>query len=295
MSRVVVTAWDAPSGDLVAGLLASLAAHAATRDLPVRVLVPDDAAARGLDQAVAVRLAADEAPDVARTRLPEIVPGFERYLWLAPATWVVDGAAPVALLDAAADGALAGVFEIDRAYRIYASERPPWRLYAAAFARLYGHETMRRQWMRPFVNGAVLALPGDTPHWAAWRDALADAAPGVRPPMPYSLADVALNVALGRDGLPVRAFPATWNWLCHFERPAWDGGRLVEPEPPHAPIRILHLSGQARARRMRIAGLDGGRWSSRLRFPLEIAAEDAPADDDEDPSEGARDGAAAAH
>ncbi|MGE0715459.1 MAG: hypothetical protein AB7P02_08460 [Alphaproteobacteria bacterium] len=267
MSIVVVTAWDVPDGSLLAGLLGSLVLHTSTRDMPVRVLVPAGATPAVPHPTIA--LADGESVEMARTRLPDLVPGFDRYLWLDPSTWIADGAAPAALADACGDGALAAVFELDRSYRIFRSDRPPWTRYALLYNALYDRPTARRMWMRPFIDGGVLALAAGAPHWEAWRRALDRIQPDVEAPQPFSRADAALNVAVVLERLALRPLPATWNWLCHFERPAWQG-RLVDPEPPHDPIGIVHLSARSRDLTMPLADPDGGDWHSTLRFPLTV-------------------------
>ncbi|MGE0724519.1 MAG: hypothetical protein AB7O45_09095 [Alphaproteobacteria bacterium] len=282
-SAAIVTAWDPPDGQLLSGLLGSIA-EIGVGGRAVRVLVPDEATARVARllrpalalETVVVGGGADEFPGrLAETLplLPQIVHGFDRYLWIAPALWLA-AADAIEPYDLGVDrGALAGAYEIDRGYRIYASTRSPLRSYRAGYLRLFGEQAATRMYCRPMVNTGMIALGADAPHWAAWRDAYGGLDRDARAWSDGHLnpSQLALNFAIVRDRLPVAALPAPWNWLCHWERPLWDGARLVEPQPPHAAIRVVHLSGQARERDMTIDGRDGAHYRSRLRFPLAVA------------------------
>ncbi|WP_374450006.1 hypothetical protein [Stella sp.] len=286
MATVVVTAWDLPRGVLLSGLLASL--DAVGCDLPVRVLVPDHAAARAVVArrraagigAVVLRPRGDEpfADALARTRplLPQAAPGFGRHLWLDPATWVQAPDALPVLAAAAGGGRLAGCYQADRAYPAWFGDDPPWAAMRRAIEAAFGSEAGSRLWMCPVIDGGVLALDADAPHWQAWAAAMAEGwERRAAVPAPYAFADLALTVAVVRGRLPFAPLPAAWNWLCHQALPRWTGEQLVEPVPPGAPIRILHLSGPTRAAVMRLGDGAGGHYRSTLRHPLAVAREEA--------------------
>lgn len=283
-SAVIVTAWDAPDGTFLSGLLGSIAAVGAG-GRAVRVFVP------GAAEADAVRLMQPSLGVVAvplggagdgfsariadtLPLLPQIVHGFSRYVWIDPAVWVVGEDAFTPYDEGAGKGALAGAYELDRSYRIFASARTPWRDYRSAYTHLFGAGAAKRMGFRAIVNTGMFALPGNAPHWAAWREAFGSLDREARTwtESHLSACQLALNLAVVRDRLPVAPLPALWNWLCHWERPFWNGERLVEPEPPYAPIRVIHLAGQARRRDMTIIGSRGGAFRSSLRFPLVVEA-----------------------
>lgn len=281
MSCVVVTAWDAPRGALLAGLRGSL--DAVGCDLPLRVLVPDRATgqavvrqprAAGVGAVVlGVRAGEDFADTVARTRplLPQAVPGFARYIWLDPATWVQTADALPVLAATAPGAPLSACYQADRAYPAWFGDDPPWRAMRQAVEAAFGRETGNRLWLCPLVDGGVMALDAGAPHWRAWAEAVAEGWERRRAvPAPYAFADVALSVALERRRLPLAPLPARWNWLCHQAAPHWSGGRLVEPAPPGAAIRILHLSGPTRAAVMRLGDGEGRWFRSTLRHPLTV-------------------------
>ncbi|BBK32460.1 hypothetical protein EDC65_4970 [Stella humosa] len=274
MPCVVVTAWDPPNGALLAGLLASL--DRLSPAWPVRVLVPDAAVAAGRATVILDGPFAD-AVTRARAWLPQTVPGFDRYIWLDSATWVQTADALPVLAEAAPGDALSACYEIDRGYRPFFADAGMWHRYRAATDAVFGREAANLGWLCAFANGGVMALDAAAPHWAAWASTIRagwERRSAAAPSLPF--ADLALNVALLRHKLPVAPLPATWNWLCHLAAPTWDGARLVEPGYPGQPIRIVHLSGQARSAVMRLRDRDRRPYLSTLRFPLQVRAETRP-------------------
>ncbi len=286
---MIVTAWSPPDGTLLASLLGSLAALG-DRDLPpVHVLVP------GPQEAVAVRALAGrlavtplEAPfadggmaphDALLPALPQLLGGGPALVtWLSPAVWVQDRQALPVMREAAAGGAIVGAYPIDRCYRALTSDNSPWHVHRNAVARVFGAEAASTSWMRPAIDIGVFTLAGDAPHWAAWqamRDAVADRQDALGD-TPHTLSSLALNLAILRGRLPVVPLPARWNWLCHLERPMWEHGLAVEPQPPYDPIAILHLSGHSARRAMGVYDRAGGRFRSTLRFPLTVEPVDRP-------------------
>ncbi|BBK36066.1 hypothetical protein STAQ_11440 [Allostella sp. ATCC 35155] len=281
---MIVTAWSPPDGSLLAGLLGSLAALGARGRPPFRVLVPGAAEADRVRrlagdvgvQTIVAPFAMDEPSphDALLPDLPRLTGMSEGVVtWLAPSVWVQEAHAIRVMREAATDGSLVAAYAVDRAYRALTAPRSPWHIHRAAMARAFGAEAARRLWMRPAIDIGVFSLAADAPHWSAWRAIREAAVERGRSPgagTPHTLGSLALNIAVRTHRLPVLPLPARWNWLCHLERPLWQDGRLVEPEPPHDPIAILHLSGESSRRVMRIEDRDGRRLRSSLRFPLRI-------------------------
>ncbi|WP_374442520.1 hypothetical protein [Stella sp.] len=285
---MIVTAWSPPDGALLASLLRSLAAAGGARLPRVHVLVPGPDAARAVRdlagtlpvETVEAGFAEGPAPwDACLPVLPELLGRPTGVVtWLAPVVWVQERRAIAVMRDAAADGAIVAAYPIDRAYRALASEHSPWHVHRTALARIFGPEAVRRSWLRPALDIGVFSLAADAPHWAAWQEARAAAVRrgGTLGETPHTLSSLALNLAIRYRRLPVLPLPARWNWLCHLERPLWEGGRLVEPEPPYEAIAIFQLSGHAGQRTMTVYDRAGGRFRSNLRFPLRVEPVDPP-------------------
>ncbi len=292
---VIVSAWDPPDGGLLEGLLASLAAQDDGRLPPIRVLVPDAATGervRAMDaprdlRTIAADFALDSgtgsAHDALLPDLPRLIADADALIWLAPSVWVQRPGAFAVMAEAAAGGGLVAAYAIDRGYKAMATEHSPWHAHRGATARAFGVEVARQTWLRPPVEVGVFALRADAPHWEMWRQARAEALarkptaadqklPAAKPSEgSIGLSAIALNVAIVRQRLAVAPLPASWNWLCHIERPMWNGRQVVEPEPPFEPITILHLSGQARDRVMPLKDRAGLQYHSTLRFPLVVS------------------------
>lgn len=81
---------------------------------------------------------------------------------------------------------------------------------------------------------------------------------------------IALNVAIYDGGLQEVRLPPTCNWIAHLATPAWDDTRrfFVEPDLPHEPIGILHLTlGTKWAPALSVSLVGGGKVDRALRYP----------------------------
>jgi hypothetical protein len=211
----------------------------------------------------------------ARPFLPGHFPGHDIYVWLDSDTWVQEWAAVELLMRAADSGALGVVAETDRAYptgdtqlRIDRVLGIPYRVSSYNYRKFrdaYGAEVARRLAQQPIVNAGVFALHRDAPHWSVWAECYQST-------LDRSRRDGADQVSLNRvchaGGLPVELLPATCNWIASKARPRWDpaAGRLVEPYLPHAPIGILHLTGEAKDAQFDLSSLDGVVVRRTLRY-----------------------------
>ncbi|MEQ8966836.1 MAG: hypothetical protein RID91_13490 [Azospirillaceae bacterium] len=183
--------------------------------------------------------------------IPEIFPGYDVYLWIDADCWVADWEGVALAIDTAReDGALAIAATVDRAYgdgapgvklRWIADRPAPPKMWMYKHARhILSPAEARAIAHKPILNTGVWALPAGAPHWAAWAgyarrfwDARAIVGD-----------QIALNLAIWRDGPAVRILPAACNWLMAQALPMWDPDvrRLLEPQPPYRPISVAHLT-----------------------------------------------------
>jgi hypothetical protein len=258
MSRtVIVTGADAAYFELLSECIRSIRACEAGREVALRVLDCGlDASHRAwleeqgaglvlpswdFDSALVRGLPPYMKAMTARPFLPRYFPGFDTIVWIDADAWVQDWSAVDLLVQASADGALAAVPEIDRAFRHY---RHAWSEFSAviggAYRKAYGDAVADELTRWPMINAGVFALGRQSSAWSLWARALED---GLR--RSSALIDqLALNVAVYQRGLRHHPLPAWCNWPAHHATPAWDPGRklFVEPYLPHAPIGILHLT-----------------------------------------------------
>ena len=204
---------------------------------------------------------------VARPFLPEHFPGYDAYLWIDADAWVQDLSVLDGYLAAAARGKLAITPELDRCMI------PDW---AQITGRMVGMslETYRLGWdeelaktlaRRPMLNSGVFALAAGAPHWAAWRESLRDA---LQRTSNFMVEQTALNHAVHTHELPASYLPLYCNWLCHVALPWVDKGarRLVEPEAPHQPLGIVHLTHKTKNGDYELPAVTGGTVTTSLRF-----------------------------
>ena len=215
----------------------------------------------------------ERAPEVlkaelARPFLPRYFPGYPMYLWLDADAWLQDWRVVELYCAAAGRDKLAITPEIDRAYKRH-YKRPKlfgmnlgWKNYRKAF----GWRVADRLGRNPTVNGGVLALHAQAPHWEAWRRVLAR----VLQRTSFTPAgQTALNYIVFAERLPVNFLPAYCNWMPGDAAPAFDAssGRFVEPYAPHQVIGIMHLAGAEQKNHVfRLNRLDGGTIDTKLRY-----------------------------
>jgi hypothetical protein len=175
----------------------------------------------------------------ARPWLRRYFPGFETYVWLDADVWVQDWAAIALLMEGAKLGDIALVPEVHRSYGNLRDTREDFeQANGRAYAEGFGEEAARRLIRYPLNNAGVFAITAGSPAWDIWAELLADGATRSA----NMIDQIALNVAIYDRDLKEVRLPATCNWIAHLALPAWCEKRqlLVDPDPPFAPIGILH-------------------------------------------------------
>ncbi len=225
---------DVPIVVLDCGL--GLAAHRWLADHTVAVVTP------GWDYAFASAMPEYFKAMVARPHLPRYVPDCEVILWLDADCWVQDWAAVALLLRGAARDSFAIVPELDRSYTPFYAEASYVAHLDAWYRACFDAQTAQDLCFHPLLNCGVFAARRDAPHWGAWANLLSAS---FERAVLFVSEQIALNVALRTQNLPVSLLPATCNWICHRALPrcSEDGRLLLEPQLPHAPLGIVHLAG----------------------------------------------------
>jgi tetratricopeptide (TPR) repeat protein len=195
-----------------------------------------------------------------RCRIPELFPGHGIYLWIDADVWVQDWSAVELFAAAAAGRGLALVAEVDRSFDL-----TTWAFEQCR--RLYGPGLARHLWGKPLLNAGVFAARADAPHWAAWRQRVEEVL--VATAADFDLDQTALNIVAHLDGPPAALLPPRCNWICHRALP-WtsaDGQTLLDPEPPHRPLGMVHMTAMTKRQpALVLQAIDGGLKARSLRY-----------------------------
>jgi hypothetical protein len=179
---------------------------------------------------------------VARPHLPKYAGEGRTIVWLDADTWVQDWAAIELLLQGADESGFAIAPEVDRSYSPIYNGLPYLNHQYHWYSTCFNEEIARNLCVYPLLNCGVLAGRADAPHWGIWAERLGDS---LKRAILFVSEQTALNVTLRLDGLPVSLMPASCNWICFRSPPmcSVDGAVLLDPNPPHAPLGIVHLAG----------------------------------------------------
>jgi hypothetical protein len=205
----------------------------------------------------------------ARAMLPDLVPGYDIYVWIDADAWVQRWEAVDLLIQGTTRGALAAVAELHPNFSLpipglKITHLPFGLMYVKSWAhrryrRFYGEAAARDFGFEPILNSGVIALRGDAPHWSRWVDSLRLALRKADKPTHY-LNQIALNHAVHVHELPVAHLPSRCNWPCGRALPMYDrdGGFFVEPMLPYPPLGIVHRTAKTKEGAFDIATTDGG-------------------------------------
>jgi tetratricopeptide (TPR) repeat protein len=210
-----------------------------------------------------------------RCRIPMMIPGYVSYLWLDSDTWVQDWAAIELYRRSAEEWKFCIAAEADRSFDL--GDVAAWN--AGTCERLYGRHLAQRIAGKPLLNAGVFAARADAPHWRRWRYWVDQAL--IASGADFFLDQTALNLVAYVDGLEMAVLPAHNNWTCHraLPRATKDGRKLLDPQPPHQPLGIVHMTHVTKQWRFVLRTVGGGLVLRSLRY----RGEPVPAADSRDP------------
>jgi hypothetical protein len=282
LRTVVVSAADRGYFNLLKGLVLSLKDFESSRALPVAVLDGglDEEQRRWLDAAGVAIHAVDLAPlppradgrrvisptQRLRPRLPDVIPGYDVYLYMDADLWVQTDDAVAVYLRGAGAGSMVVTPEVHTAFRAMYRVRE-FDLKLAAYERLLDKATARRLAPLPTINCGCFALKATAPHWRLWQRTLERIM--ARDDFFYG-EQIALNHVLydQGDAAPSLFLSAYFNWVCHQALPAVDhrSGRLCDPLPPFVPLGVVHLTNKTKNGEVVLHRTDGSRVRRSLRY-----------------------------
>lgn len=204
----------------------------------------------------------------ARPHLPRHLPGYDVYLFLDADCWVQDWEVVRLYVTAAAAKGLAITPEVDRSYGVLFEPITvaQWRL--DTFLRCFDEKVARSLATFDMINSGIFAAHREGPVWAKWSNLLGHLYKRVGEPF-FFAEQAAMNALIRSGGIGAALLPARCNWMCNRSEPVTrnNGTVFCEPQPPHAPLGIIHLTGQTKDRTIEMVDLDGTKRSRTMRYP----------------------------
>jgi len=196
-----------------------------------------------------------------KARLPELLPGFDTYVWMDGDTWLQNVDAIHQAVAAAQHAAVAAACQADANYWA----RPTVTNHTIrAYKLIYGEEETRKWAMFPMVNSGVFAARASSPLWKQWLDelSLSRRNQNGRDNQFYS-DQIPLHRLICSGRISFHPMRAVNNWLVLKSQPIVDmkARKLRAPSVPWEELNIVHLAGAAKETEYRMA--NGGSISFR--------------------------------
>ena len=218
---------------------------------------------------------------VSRAFLPKYFPGYKKYLWIDADAWVNSWEAIDLYFKGCEKNKLAISTSADRSYGRVLRAEWIFKSFATVKSQNYKHakssgfseEIARKVALMPHLNIGVFSLEKNAPHWEVWQKNLKQA---LSKGKIWGSEQIAMNIAIYSDNLPVEILPAYCNWTL-INRLKFDNTKntLVEYYLPHHEIGIVHLAGKTsdhirynKEYLSEIETLDGKIIKKSLRFNL---------------------------
>lgn len=189
---------------------------------------------------------------VSRPFLRDHFPGYETYIWIDADAWIQHWWAIEWLEKSARQGRISIVPEMDPAYAHCFDIKSYVRWTVEQQTGYFGADEAKRVGYNPVLNCGVFSMPAAHPVWGDWAQAMRTA---LGRKVGFYADQMSLNFAVYTTDHPRCFLPSTFNWLANMALPAFDpeAGEFVEPDIPHRPIGILHLTGDTKLASQRIA------------------------------------------
>jgi hypothetical protein len=193
--------------------------------------------------------------------LPKYAKG-DILLWIDADAWLQDVGIVDLYLSEASRGRLAIALEVDRCYGA-----PYWRLrsHVPDFVRTFGLKDGLKLARTMTANVGVLAMKRDAPHWKLWQDATRHAFQKFAHQRSQQMA---MQHVIYISKAPTGFLPALGNWQTWEATPLFneDTGLLCEPQPPYAPIGIIHNAQENKEALFGVKTSDGGLITATMRY-----------------------------
>lgn len=204
-----------------------------------------------------------------RSCLPEIMPGYDVYIWIDADAWVQRAEALEDLIYYAMKTGFAVVPEYDLSYDLEWIYRAHYKSFLY-FSPMHADRLLRM----PPLNAGVFSGRATAPIWRLWRSLiekwikLESRERKNQSALWFLLDQTALAITCASHSNGCAYLPATYNWMCHLSAPAVsnDGRMLLHPRDPQIALNIIHQTGGTKRTFPRLLSEDGRRVYTSLAY-----------------------------
>jgi hypothetical protein len=196
-----------------------------------------------------------------RPAVPQLVPGYDIYLWWDSDTWAQDDRFFDRYIQAAKRGNFAIARENDPSYR---SDWKAMKWHYGNMVTGFGLSATLAMLQHPPVNEGIWAAPARHPIWSVWQT-MYEAV--VHRTGKANLEQHVIHLIAARRDVPVELVEPIYNWICTRSAPVHDAERdlLLSPSTGE-PISVLHLAGPDKDRYYTLPRKQGGTTRRRLTW-----------------------------
>jgi hypothetical protein len=185
----------------------------------------------------------------AKPALPKYFPRHDVIVWLDADIWIQDPRYALLYGVGAERYGFAIAPEMDRAYpTLYGETHPVLLQHHSTYYQCYGRHIADFLISCPVINVGAFGIRRDHPIWKKWAQRLSEAYTNS---LLFHAEQAALNYALYYEIEAMRPhlLPSLANWICALSLPVWchERRKLVEPNLPHDPIGLIHLTSVRKA------------------------------------------------
>jgi lipopolysaccharide biosynthesis glycosyltransferase len=189
---------------------------------------------------------------LAKPFIPELIPGFMQYLWIDADILLLSNTALDDFFDAAGTDGVAICYEDHPSYNRARGASLLRRLglgkksyKVKRLEQYFGRETARKWGDGPTLNSGIFCIGLNSPAWRHWQETIREADLDGHEKKRLICDQTCLDLAIQVHRIATSTLPATHNWCLGLADPLMENStrRLVEPIPPHAPIKVLHATG----------------------------------------------------
>lgn len=194
--------------------------------------------------------------------LPDILPGYQTYIWIDADIWFQDVTA-IADFVSRDERQEISIVPQDHPSYLHHEKALLWR--RSRYRAMFGPELAEIMIQKPVLNSGFWAIDSDSDLWDRWRRVLADKI-STCPPKRVS-DQAALNYLVWIEGVTYKPLSPLNNWMSHLAVPKWHPRRqyLGTPDEKKEVIRAIHLTSVMKDFELSVR-LPRGRRRLRLRY-----------------------------